>query len=233
MSGRDGTTNEEKIQKMLSQVEIRSEKECWTWKGKLINSGQRLRIPFLYLDGGQRTVSPMVIMYEKFIGEWPLHVASHRDCKNILCLNPHHLKLGRTMKLTKRQELRTNRPKSGDIDITLEEFTKLKDFIPESIAFFLNTDTEFVHRLYRRFNLKRNRFTKMREYDGPEPYTPKYSQSCDEGARFPCPYVRECEERFMNDEPLMCEATIYAIKEEREEHEKLTVKVRVGGNGYH
>jgi hypothetical protein len=74
-----------------SQVEVRSEQECWLWAA----AGSRYgHLTYTTLDGRRRTVSAHRMAWRLTFGSWPGELYVCHTCDVPRCVNPSHLFLG-------------------------------------------------------------------------------------------------------------------------------------------
>ena len=84
--------NERLQQKILANVSMRDNKQCWLWRGQVSNTGYG-RIKYKDENNEVRMESADYVSYLAFVGAVPSGMLPRQTCKNRLCVNPAHLEL--------------------------------------------------------------------------------------------------------------------------------------------
>lgn len=72
-------------EKLLNNIQIQPESECWIWQGYLSKGYGRVRV-------GTKRILVHRASYESFIGRIPSNMTIDHICNNTACINPNHLR---------------------------------------------------------------------------------------------------------------------------------------------
>src|SRR5215468_5119985 len=75
-------------ERMRNKIAFAFNTGCWVWTGAHTNHPKR---PYGIMRINRRNITAHRVAYTLLIGEIPLGLDVHHDCRNTLCCNPEHL----------------------------------------------------------------------------------------------------------------------------------------------